>query len=207
MRTTQSRTCALAVAAAMLVLAAAAHAADAPAMVPVAAPASAPATAPASAPAGVPSGSPVVQGAIVADAGNTVIYRSVLPDGRVVFSDKADPRAKSVESASYAIPTAPTASAARAMQERDYWRRQAEAFDQRQRERDRQLDADRAAANAAPDYQEAYAPVIYRYRGPVPAAPYATQSIGPGGGLPAQPGAIRYGTASMPAGGFAASRP
>jgi hypothetical protein len=74
------------------------------------------------------------------DAGATVIYRSLMPDGRLVLSDRPSPGASKVETTAYAAPHSSTPSAMRAVQEREYWRKQAEAFAERQRARE--LDAD-----------------------------------------------------------------
>jgi hypothetical protein len=60
------------------------------------------------------------------------IYRSTMPDGSVVLGDKPSPGARSVASDSIVL-TAPRGAAEA---ERDYWRRQAEEFNQRQQRRD-----------------------------------------------------------------------
>jgi hypothetical protein len=68
-----------------------------------------------------------------AAAAETVkIFRSTMPDGSVVLSDKPSAGARSVASDTYVL-TAPRGAAEA---ERDYWRRQAEAFNQRQQRRD-----------------------------------------------------------------------
>jgi len=70
---------------------------------------------------------------IPAGAAETVkIYRSSMPDGTVVLSDKPTTGAKSVASDTFVL-TAPRGAAEA---ERDYWRRQAEAFNRRQEMRD-----------------------------------------------------------------------
>lgn len=77
-------------------------------------------------------------------AGATVIYRSLMPDGRLVLSDRPAPGASQVEASAYAAANAVTPSAARAAQEREYWRAQSEAFAERHREREMALEARRA---------------------------------------------------------------
>ena len=63
------------------------------------------------------------------------VYRSHMPDGSVVLGDRPAAGARNVESSNYAVaPLRQGAAAADA--EREYWRRQAEAFDQRQAMRD-----------------------------------------------------------------------
>ena len=60
------------------------------------------------------------------------IFRSTMPDGTVVLSDKPTAGAKSVASDTYVL-TAPRGAAEA---ERDYWRSEAEAFNRRQQQRD-----------------------------------------------------------------------
>lgn len=60
------------------------------------------------------------------------IFRSDMPDGSVVFGDKPAAGAKSVASDTIVL----SAPAGSADAERDYWRRQAEAFNRRQAIRD-----------------------------------------------------------------------
>jgi hypothetical protein len=66
------------------------------------------------------------------------IYRSTMPDGSVMLSDKPSAGAKAVVSDTYVL-KAPSGAADA---ERDYWRRQSEAFNLRQQQRD--LDAARS---------------------------------------------------------------
>ena len=74
-----------------------------------------------------------------ADAAESVkIYRSTMPDGSVMLSDKPSAGAKAVVSNTYLL-KAPSGAADA---ERDYWRRQSEAFNLRQQQRD--LDAARS---------------------------------------------------------------
>lgn len=76
--------------------------------------------------------------ALVAAAGPAVaaetvkIFRSTMPDGSVVLGDKPSTGARSVASDTYVL-TAPRGAAEA---ERDYWRRQSEAFNMRQQRRD-----------------------------------------------------------------------
>jgi hypothetical protein len=68
-----------------------------------------------------------------ATAAETVkIFRSTMPDGTVVLSDKPAPGAKSVASDTFVL----SAPAGAAEAERDYWRSQSEAFNRRQQLRD-----------------------------------------------------------------------
>ena len=72
-------------------------------------------------------------GSAPATAAETVkIFRSTMPDGTVVLSDKPAAGAKAVASDTYVL-TAPRGAAEA---ERDYWRSQAEAFNRRQQQRD-----------------------------------------------------------------------
>lgn len=67
----------------------------------------------------------------------TTIFQSRLPDGSLELSDRpAAGGATPLGQRTYALPPQ-TASVQRAQAERDYWRRQAEAFERRQLERDR----------------------------------------------------------------------
>lgn len=79
--------------------------------------------------------------AVPATAAETVkIFRSTMPDGTVVLSDKPTAGAKSVASDTFVL-SAPRGAAEA---ERDYWRRQSEAFNRRQQLRD---------AEQRPDYR------------------------------------------------------
>ena len=62
------------------------------------------------------------------------IYRSTMPDGSVVLGDKPSSGARSVATDSIVL----TAPRGVAEAERDYWRREAEAFNLRQQRRDAQ---------------------------------------------------------------------
>lgn len=67
-----------------------------------------------------------------------VVYRSVDNEGRTVYSDR--PIGKSTPIGSYA---ASTNSAEVALREREYWRQRADAFAERQRQRDREFEETR----------------------------------------------------------------
>lgn len=58
------------------------------------------------------------------------VYRSYMPDGTVVLSDKPTAGAEEVESSTYLVTEPRERGVAEA--ERDYWRRQSESFDRRQ---------------------------------------------------------------------------
>ncbi len=80
-----------------------------------------------------------------AGAAETVkIYRSTMPDGSVVLSDKPASGARTVATDTIVLAAAPGAADA----ERDYWRQQAEAFNRRQEMRD--AERDRARRQAVP---------------------------------------------------------
>ena len=80
-----------------------------------------------------------------AGAAETVkIYRSTMPDGSVVLSDKPASGARTVASDTIVLAAAPGAADA----ERDYWRQQAEAFNRRQEMRD--AERDRARIQSVP---------------------------------------------------------
>lgn len=77
------------------------------------------------------------------------VFRSTGADGRVVFSDRPEPGAKSVEVRSFASSSDPQAVET-ARRRQAYWRAQAAAFSERQKEREEaerraRLEAERAA--------------------------------------------------------------
>lgn len=91
------------------------------------------------------------------------IYRSVMPDGSVVLGDKPSAGARSVATDTIVL-TAPRGAADA---ERDYWRRQAEAFNLRQQRRDA-ADAPRRRTRAAAGddlarYEDEYRPLATLY--------------------------------------------
>jgi len=105
-----------------------------------------------------------------AGAAETVkIFRSTMPDGSVVLSDKPAAGARTV--ASDTIVLAAAAGAADA--ERDYWRQQAEAFNRRQAMRD--AERDRARGQGIP-------PMAMHHQDDVAYPAYVV-----GGGHPAKP--------------------
>jgi hypothetical protein len=72
---------------------------------------------------------------------STTIWQSRLADGTLELSDRPPSQgAADVARLSYPQPRDAGASRQRADAERDYWRRQAEGFEQRRRERDRQAE-------------------------------------------------------------------
>jgi len=75
------------------------------------------------------------------------IYRSVMPDGSVVLGDKPSAGARSVATDTIVL-TAPRGAAEA---ERDYWRREGEAFNLRQQRRDA---AQAPARRMAPSYRD-----------------------------------------------------
>lgn len=81
-----------------------------------------------------------------ANSSAITVYRTTLQDGSVEFSDRPSAAdATSVGQSTYVVPDAADALK-RAQAERDYWRKQAEDFDRRNRQRDAQLIAAAAAA-------------------------------------------------------------
>lgn len=69
---------------------------------------------------------------------STTIWRSRLADGTLELSDRPPSgSASSIERRSYAQAAAPSEARQQADAEREYWRRQAEAFEQRRAERER----------------------------------------------------------------------
>lgn len=67
------------------------------------------------------------------------IYRSVGENGQIVFGDKPEPNAIQATATNFMSYSSPQALA-RAQQEREYWRNQAEGLRQRQTLRDRELE-------------------------------------------------------------------
>jgi hypothetical protein len=130
-------------------------------------------------------------GRAVDGAPATTIFQSRLPDGSFELSDRAPAAgATPLGQRTYALPPQ-SASAQRAQAERDYWRRQAEAFERRQRERDRltALEADRRDAVRAP--QTVVLDSRYAVRGWGPAVPLRPP-------LP-RPAPVDYGLGLQPA--------
>ena len=86
------------------------------------------------------------------------VYRSVLADGSIVFSDRPLAQAKSSTVVQY-----PSSAAASdlARAERDYWKQRSESFAARSRERERDLEETRRAALLADKRSTQAAVVIY----------------------------------------------
>ena len=86
------------------------------------------------------------------------VFRSVLADGSIVFSDRPLAQAKTSSILQY-----PSSSAASdiARVERDYWRQRSESFAARSRERERDLEETRRAALLADKRTSQAAVVIY----------------------------------------------
>ena len=95
------------------------------------------------------------------DAPTARIYRSVGKDGSVVFTDQPRAGAASMQVRTYSSSSEP-AAIERAEREREYWRRQSEAFALRQRERERELAEDRrlSSLSSQPYYADP-APPFY----------------------------------------------
>lgn len=98
--------------------------------------------------------------------GKTTLYRSTMPDGGIVLGDRPEPGARATEVIG-SVPPADSTSAARAQQEREYWRQRSEAFARRQllRELDEERERQRSVSHP-PDLQRGAfmlgAPVFYR---------------------------------------------
>ena len=146
----------------------------------------------------------LVTAAIPVAAAETVkIYRSTMPDGSVVLSDKPASGARSVASDSYVL-TAPRGAAEA---ERDYWRRQADAFNLRQQQRQIQAPVRRASPRAMNDVSSDdagwYPPVAY-------GAPHPGQPLVPLHRVPREygssPGASRGRDSGFIGSGFSTSR-
>jgi hypothetical protein len=75
----------------------------------------------------------------------TTIYSSVAADGTLVVSDQRPSSGTQLESYRYPVPQD---DRARAAKEREYWAKQAAAFNKRQQERSRELDEARQAGAA-----------------------------------------------------------
>lgn len=134
-------------------------------------------------------GRPVTRGAAGADTPSTTIYQARLPDGTLELSDRPPAAgASGVARHSYTLPQDADARE-RAQAERDYWRRQAEAFEKRRVERERDerqtTPAGRTTVVVAEPYPRRYASNIWgwpQYEGVV-----ATPLPGVVGGVPVAP--------------------
>ena len=139
-----------------------------------------------------------------ATAAETVkIYRSTMPDGSVVLSDRPASGARAVASHSYVLKAPKGAAEA----ERDYWRRQSDAFNLRQQQQDVQEPRRRMSpllAGDAPSHEDAWLPVAV-YPGH-----HASRPIVPGYAVPrhygSSPGAVRGRSSGFIGSGFSTSR-
>ena len=94
------------------------------------------------------------------------IYRSVARDGSVTFGDQPLAGAQAVEIRSFAASTDPGAIEA-ARQQRDYWRAQAQAFEERRRAREKEeREAQQARILAAERERLVQVPTRIYSRGP-----------------------------------------
>lgn len=131
------------------------------------------------------------------------IYRSTMPDGSVVLSDRPASGARAVASHSYVLQAPKGAAEA----ERDYWRRQADAFNRRQQQQDVEAPRRRISARIvgdAPTQEDAWLPVAV-YPGL-----HGGQPLVPGYAVPrrytSSPGAVRGRSSGFIGSGFSTSR-
>lgn len=133
------------------------------------------------------------------------VYRSVGPDGRVVFGDQPEPGAKSVLARSFAPSSDPQAMET-ARRRQAYWRAQAEAFSARQQEREQAEARARSEAQSAAGGPSFVLVVPRNLRAPGWSAPVQM----PAGGFPAvypsSPGAAAQVPAAFIGSGFATGR-
>ncbi len=141
------------------------------------------------------------------------IYQSRLPDGTLELSDRPPTGAAgTVERRSYGLAPQDAATRQRAEAERQYWRKQADAFVRRQQERDRE--AERAARERpAPTVVLAELPrraaIHHGYGWPLPDVAYPAVPVG-GHGVSgvygSSPGAVQGRSGGFIGSGFATSR-
>lgn len=130
------------------------------------------------------------------------IFRSTMPDGSVVLGDKPSGGARSVTSETIVL-TAPRGAAEA---ERDYWRRQAEAFNLRQQRREAGTSYRRAAHPGTVRYDEedSLQPSVVYY------APPAGKPLVPPGRVArdytSSPGAARGRSSGFIGSGFSTAR-
>ncbi|GAA4416714.1 DUF4124 domain-containing protein [Quisquiliibacterium transsilvanicum] len=133
------------------------------------------------------------------------VYRSVGPDGRVVFGDQPEPGAKSVLARSFAPSSDPQAIET-ARRRQAYWRAQAEAFSARQKDRELAESRARSEAQAA----AGSAPIVLIVPRNLRAPDWAVPVHMPAGGFPAtypsSPGAAAQVPAAFIGSGFATGR-
>lgn len=138
------------------------------------------------------------------------VYRSVGPDGRVVFADRPEPGARTVVARSFASSSDPQALET-ARRRQAYWRAQAEAFEARRQEREQ---AEAAEARARSEAMAAAASpalvlVVPRHlrapawQGPMPGPAYPGRYPAV---YPSSPGAAAQVPAAFISSGFATGR-
>jgi hypothetical protein len=142
--------------------------------------------------------------AVPAGAAESVkIYRSIMPDGSVVLGDKPASGARTVATDTIVMAAAPGAAEA----ERDYWRREAEAFNRRQEMRD--AERDRARMTTLPPmamhHQHDSAPPAYVFGGGYSAKPIVSLRHVPRV-YRSSPGAVRGRDGGFIGSGFSTAR-
>lgn len=113
---------------------------------------------------------------------STTIWQARLPDGTLELTDRPPASsATAVQSRTYALPSDGQARQ-RAEAERAYWRKQAEAFDARRRERDRERESAIAEApRTVVVHTEVHRPAVYHGYGWLP--PDIVGGVGGGRGV------------------------
>lgn len=160
-------------------------------------------------PVSLKSGAPAGPAAAPTGPAAQTIYRVQMPDGSVLLSDTPPPGSRILQARSFAHTVDPQ-TAERAREQGEYWRRQSEAFDARQRERDRDAQEARRLRSMAQlerDRAEAYGPlygVPVVVRRPFPGGPLVPPTAVPGTYV-TSPGAVN-GRGAPPIGsGFASA--
>ena len=133
------------------------------------------------------------------------VYRSVGQDGRVVFGDRPEPRAKSVLVRSFAPSSDPQAMET-ARRRQAYWRAQAEAFSERQKQREQEEARARREAQAAAASPFVVVVVPRNLRAPGWPAPVQMPPGGYPAVYPSSPGAAAQVPAAFIGSGFATGR-
>jgi hypothetical protein len=131
------------------------------------------------------------------------IYRSTMPDGSVVLSDKPSQGARSVATHNYVL----TAPRGNVEAEREYWRRQSDAFNLRHQQREGQARARRMSPGAAVDPlggEDGWFP-LSAYTGHRSHDPLVPMHAVPGR-YASSPGAIRGRSSGFIGSGFSTSR-
>jgi hypothetical protein len=140
------------------------------------------------------------------------IYQARLPDGTLELSDRPPAGAAgAVERRSYGLAPQDPAARQRAEAEREYWRRQADAFVKRQQDRERE--AERARRERPPPtivVAEVPRRAVYHGYGWLPpeiAAPgFVSGGFGAVGGYTSSPGAVQGRSSGFIGSGFATAR-